>query len=64
MKTSTPETDDAIVMAYAGEEMVPIEVSQRLETERNAARKEAEQTKKSLELLIVIIEKRFPENPP
>jgi hypothetical protein len=59
-----PETAAAIVMAYAGEEMIPIEVCQRLELERNAARKEAQKAKKSLELLIITIEKRFPpENP-
>jgi len=36
-----PETEAAITMAYAGEEMVPREVCARLEIERNAARKEA-----------------------
>jgi len=61
MNPLTPETNTAIVMAYAGEELVPIEVAQRLELERNASRKEAEKAKISLELLIKTIEKRFPE---
>jgi len=59
-----PETEAAIVMAYAGEEMVPREVCARLELERNAARKDAEKARKSLELVIKTIEKRFPEIPP
>jgi hypothetical protein len=60
-KSQTPETDAAIVMAYASEEMVPPEVAKRLEVERNAAREDAEKAKKSLETLLRAIEKRFGE---
>lgn len=62
MNSQTPETHAAIVMAYAGEELVPIEVSQRLELERNSARKEAERARKSMEILIRAVERRFPED--
>lgn len=58
-RPATPETDAAIVMAYASEEMVPPEVAKRLELERNAARKDAEKAKKSLETLLRAVEKRF-----
>jgi len=63
MATDTPETDKAERMAYAGEYMVPTEFAQRLERERDEARKELEYYKERYEQLKEGGNERTPEIP-